>query len=342
MALDWNLVMSRTCAVTIRTKRYTGQVTVKPGFIGIEETDAVKAVMRLGPVKVISPRAFERINSIINEATGERGLLKRYGLALPGLVGVRLVRLDRFDDFAGEFELLHLNLESAVAEFAAKYDQYVEEWRPVMRSAFLTACQGRKAAPTAEDEDLADRMCAVIERLRPTAAEAAAQFSMTRSAGFSIGRAYGQETEQALAEEANDVLEVVRSTIVDLRASVTDRLNSIIDLVKRGGKVTKKTTNAARADFNQVLELNIFGDREIIRAVNEAVKWLDRLEQDVEGTIKSGLVGGLETIQASVNEDIEAAVREAEGALTAVGQRRFVGRPVAPTPAQPELPSVAA
>ncbi len=335
MHVTFNDLFSSMAALSIHHSSYTGRMTLTADLLDIEVTDEVQAVLRFGSLRLLPDDAFSTINATVAAA---RELLKKNSLQFAMVPGARLVRLDKLQDVLNGLKACRAAHDAAREQFREKYNGWRDAQLPVIQTALQTAMKVDLNNPfdpnTLKKLEILEKVMVVIQASYPTADEAAAKFALRWTTPFSIDKSKSSSlTAEDVQAELDDLKGVLQGVIEELRTDFTARVKDLRELVARGGKVTKKTTNSVREALTRIRELNIVNDTVLLEQINAVELWLNRLDSDVAGTVNGGLVVGLDEIVATVQADMDSAVDAAASTLVNLGKRKLTLPGTSPVPA---------
>lgn len=312
-------------AISLHTSSWPGRIPLTPELVNLENDPVITSVMRLGSLSALPEDATKEINAAYNDA---REYLRINSVRFAKLPGVRLVQLDKMQELVEKLRGHRDLVEKAVANYEAKFPEYVKSHRPTIEAGLFKALKLDKLDTDSPEfmrgvNALGDLM-AYIDGAYPTPREAAAKFRLYWSSPFKIDRAKDGVDAESAAAEVEEVKSVLQGVTEELRAEL---VKCVVEPVKRllakDGKITKRTTNAARDAIARIRSLNIIGDTTLTFALDQAELWCNRIDSDAPGAVMNGLAAGFDEIEQLAQIDIETAVEQAEAALTAVGRRRI-------------------
>jgi hypothetical protein len=322
--MNFNDIFGQMAAMAVHCNKWGGSLTLTPELLNVPPTPEVRAALRFGTIRLAPKEAYEKLEALEREA---RAALERVSVKFAKIPGARLVRLDTLDALQGKLREIRASFDKEVDVFAADLPRLRDFQMPVIEEALTRAMHIDTAQPNHPDTvrqlEILNRAMVVIRAAYPDASEVTKRFRLRWSSPFSIDRSKGAVSKDDVAAEIDDVKEVVRGIVEELRSDFTERVKAIKELVAKGGKLTKKTTNSAREALTRLKNLNIVGDKVLDDQITAVELWLNRIDTDADGAVQGGLILGLDTVAAAVQGDVESAVANAEQALTSVGRRRL-------------------
>lgn len=327
--MSMDIIFNNYGAISLHTSSWPGRIPLTPELVNLENDPAITGVMRLGSLSALPDEATKEINKVYSDA---REYLRINSVKFAKLPGVRLVQLDKMQEVVEGLRGHRRLVEEAVAKYEADFEKYVSDHRPTIEAGLFKALKLDKL-DTSDPAFL--RGAAVLSDLMsyvsgayPTPREAAARFRLYWSSPFKLDRAKDGVDAESAAAEVEEVKSVLQGVTEELRSEL---VKCVVEPVKRllakEGKITKRTTNAARETIKRIRSLNIIGDTTLTLALDQAELWCNRIDSDAVGAIQNGLAAGFDEIEQLAQVDIESAVEQAEAALTAIGRRRIVLAP---------------
>lgn len=324
-SVGMGIIFENYVAMSLHTSSYPGRIPLTPELTGMENHPDITSVFHLGSLSALPESATKEINAIYGEA---REHLRANSVRFAQLPGVRLVQIDKVPAMMVRLRELRAKVAEAVTEYQTKFPEYVKQQRPVIEAALFKALKLDKLDP--DDPafmkgvaTLGD-LLAYVDGAYPTPLEAAARFGLRWKEPFKIANSKEGVDAESAAAEVEEVKSVLQGVAEELRSEL---VKCVVEPIKRllakEGKLTKRTTNAAREAIERIRGLNIIGDSQLTEMLNRAELWCNRIDTDATGAIANGLGASLGDIEQMAQADVELAVEQAEAALTAVGRRRF-------------------
>jgi hypothetical protein len=322
-ALSWNALFLSGSVVSLSISLWRARAKILPSDLGIEDTAEVKAALSLGCHRLAPASAFDEILRISREAQKAIDQLSmNFGL----IKGARFIPEKNLAVLLERLHALKAEFYVAAKEFATNYDPMREGQLPVIKAA-LEAATTPAIAKAAYDRLVAEY---------PTAAQVLAKFSFSHST-YSVTSPKSAEAGKFAAEETEEVKSIVADMVKQLRDETSETLKTVMSLATKGGKLNKRTIEAAQETIGRIRGLNILGDHVLndqLDAMEKALAAVDRAK------VGDGFVQGLNAIQATLETSIADAVAQAEKTLTGVGHRSIEveDEEVPALPVPPPLP----
>lgn len=303
-ALSWNALFLSGSVVSLSMSLWRARAKILPGDLGIEDTAEVKAALSLGCHRLAPASAFDEILRVAREAQKAVDQLSmNFGL----IKGARFIPEKNLGTLLERLRALKIEFEAGVSAFVEGYDPMREAQLPVIKAALEDAT----TPPIAQAAY--DRLVAEY----PTASQVLTKFSFGWST-YSITSPKTAEAGKFAAQETEEVKSIVADMVKQLREETGETLKGIISLATKGGKLNKRTIEAAQETITRIRGLNILGDRalsEQLDALEKALTHVDRAK------VGDGFISGLSQIQNTLETSIADAVANAEKTLTGVGYR---------------------
>jgi len=330
MTATWDDIFGSMAAIGIHHTSYTGRMSLTAELLGVKVTDAVQAVIRFGSIRLLPEEAYKNLSACVSAA---RDTLHRNSVKFAMIPGSRLVRLDKLDELISQLKMCKIAYDAAKEEFRANFYANRDKQLPILRAAFSTALEVEDAETPEEAAarlKLLDHVMTIITANYPSADEAADRFSLRWSSPFSIDRSKKSVSEDDVQAELADVKDVLKGIIEELRSDLSERVKDLRDLIMRGGKITKKTTNSARDAIGRLRDLNIVNDTVLLAQIEAVELWLNRLDSNAADAVTNGIVVGLDEVMKAVESDADVAAAAASAALSGAGKRKLT-LPTKPT-----------
>jgi len=295
------------CDLDVST--WAGLARVKPTDLGIPKTAAVAKALTFGHERLV---AKSMLDPIRRHETDARKLLDENSIPFPLVQGSRYIPKARRTEIEAKLEELRGKFNAAVETFAAGYEAHRTEMRGTLRKAITDA---------AKDAAGIDGTMARLEGLYPSQEGVKNLFSMSWRF-FSIA----PPQDGTLADgETNAVEEAIEDMIKRLREEVAEKMTDMLALVARGGKLTQKTYNSAKAVCDRLESLNIFGDAGLAEAINKLRAVVNQAAAHGSDRTSAGnvLAEGLAPIKEALAKSADEAVKAAAERITGKGLRRM-------------------
>lgn len=305
--LGWNDLFMKGSVVDLTTSLWRARIKVKAQDLGIPDSEEVAQALSLGQHRLAPADAFEEIMEPARKAARA---IDYYSLPFGLIPGARFVPdgnmpalLTRLREYKSQFNV-------AVEAFIDSYDEIKGEQLPVIEQALIDAAKTPADAARAFDR---------VQSEYPDKHEVQAKFNLRWSV-YSISTTKSRAAADALAGETDEVKDVIREMVSQLRGEMTAKLSKILELANKGGKVNKRTLESCMELLDRIENLNILGDEVLAAQVAALRNYLT----DVDRTkVDAGFITGLNDIQQTLETSIEDAIAAAESNLTGVGRRKM-------------------
>lgn len=305
--MEWRDLFDAGTLIDLTCGLWSGMVRVKPEDLGIPDTEEVREVLTLGHERLVPKEALDRLRQIANEARGE---VERASIYFPLVPGARFVPKEKRAALEGVLDYHQTIFEGAKVDFTVNYTKYKEEMEPKIRKALMDA--------TGNDEQVVERGLKRILAKYPSEGEVGSKFYFGWKS-FAVTAPIDGSIPEELKGVENDVSEAIKGMMKSLREEVIEKIGHILEMLKRGAKFTAKTLRSSRDLFSKVKSLNIFGDTELVDAMNKFEKILLTIDPGAEDDNSAVSLSGL---KKELEENLEAAVEKAQSKLT-LGKRVF-------------------
>lgn len=306
--ITWNDLFLSGSVVDLDFSRWRARTSVKAADLGIPDSNAVAAALTLGSHRLIPAAAFEKIDEI---GAAAKRTVEHYSQNFAFIRGARYVPAAKLPDVMAKLEEHRKAFDAAVDTFVAEYETKKAEMLPTLRQALTDAAKTPEAVEVA------------LERLAaeyPTATAVRTKFALKWSV-YALQGSKQQGTTAAIQDEADAVRGVVRDMVAQLRAEVTGKLEDVLALIQKGGKLQPRSIEAAMSVLDHVDTVNVLGDETLAKQVRSLRSALTSIEQGRR--VPDATVMGLEQIKKALQSDIDEAVAAAEEQLTGVGRRKL-------------------
>lgn len=324
MSLSWADIFQVGTLVNLSITRWTASEATLARDLGIEDIDnKVTKGMTLGRMRLLDKTAFTAINAI---CTAARTAVNDHSTSFPMIPGAHFVSEDNVAKLAHKLSALKPSFDEAVTQFIDNVDTLREEQMATLQAALSAACHSTEAR---------DRALARLKSVFPTKTEIRNAFSFSYSFYTIAGK---KGLEMNLAGEEAQVKSVVGEMAIKLRQELSARIDDMIAMVTKAGKIPVKSLDTTRRLVAKMRSLNIFGDGVLDAQCDIVDKLLNTSESLSEDDVQITLT----SISAALGESVDDVVNSAEERMA---KRRFVRMsaaaevPVVPLePAQRKLP----
>ncbi len=306
MALTWNDLFLSGSIVNLTTSNWTGREGITPADLGIEASDAVDRALSLGNHRLVRAEAFAGIHGAHARA---RRAIDQHSLPFGFIWGARYVPEAQLASLSKRLRECMADFDREVAAFVTNYENEKAEMLPLIEKALKDAAKTPEAA------------AAALERLKasyPSPAEVSARFAMRWNI-YAIQGARTAGAQAALEEEGATVRMALTEMISGLREEIAQKLNSVIALIKKGGKLEKRSIESANAVLDRVDAVNVLGDDLLTKQVRALRSMLAGLQPGED--ISEGFIEQLGSIRQALEDDLADAAKAAEEKLTGFGRR---------------------
>jgi hypothetical protein len=304
---SWDMIFSAGTVVRIQVSMWGGRTKLTAADLGIADSPEVREALSLGTHRLVAP---ETLAPIQNAAAAARRVLADHSAPFGFLAdaGARFVPEKNLEKCLRKVTICRKAFDEAVEGFVAGYEAAKAAQLPILREALRRAAHSEEAARDAMTR---------VEAEYPTAEAVRAAFSI-KTTVFAVAAPRGAAAAEALANEGENVKDVIGDIIRDAREKLSARVGEIIALIERGGKVPTRSIEPTRELLARLADMNVTGDRELDASIARVREFLDRAQNGFKSETSS-----LEEVKAALSGSIDDAVRDAEAALTSVGKRRF-------------------
>lgn len=306
-ALNWNALFAAGQIVKLQTKKWTAHTKLKPQDVGIDDIEAVAAVMSLGRVRLLPTSAFRDINSAILEA---KDSIADSSINFAMIKGARYIPESNMERLGPKLIQSKNRFLEAVEVLCNSYAEAREAHAPLVRQALEAAKSSDAALEMAYSRVMATY---------PTTTEVRNKFHMSWSF-FGISGARSRAAIAALSDEQTEVKSIVSGMVTELRSEVQTKVEQLLKAATRGGKLNKKTLEGARAMVDKLETLNILGDATLatqLQALRMTFEGMETEKMDEEFS------ANLNAIKAELEATADQAILDVEASLTATGRRKL-------------------
>jgi hypothetical protein len=306
--LQWSDLFTKGSIVDLDVRKWLAREKLSAVDLGIENTDDVKKAFSLGTHRLAPQEAFDGITRAVHMA---QIAMAKYTMPFALIRGARFAANDRLPLLFNDLRIAKDAFIDAVNVFCSNYEIIKATMLPVLEAALKDAARTPEAAYIA------------LMRLQseyPTRDEVASKFELSWSV-YTLASATASEAKEAVVDDCNKIKSVVRGMLESLRGEVSDKVINLINLASKGGKINKKSVNAAKEALDRAEDMNRMINDNVLRdQIGTLRALLDNTtsENNVASVIKS-----LETVKEALAIDVSAAIENAEKQLTGFGQRRF-------------------
>jgi len=302
-------LFSQGTLVDLTVGVWAGLLRVRPEDLGIERTAAVAKALTFGHERLVAKNFLDPIR---RQETEARQAVTAFSIAFPLISGSRYVPKARRERLDARLQEIKAQFDAEVEKFVEDYDSHKTEMHSTIRKALNDAARNPAAV---------DRAMGRIDAAYPTAAKVREMMYMTWNF-FSISA----PKDGSVGVGENTVHDCIADMVGKLREEIDDKLEDVLKLVARGGKLTQKTYNSAKAVCDRLESLNIFGDQGLATAINRMRNVINQAsgygtdQKDAAGAV---LASGLEPIRAELQKSSEDAVKAAAEHMAGKSLRKF-------------------
>ena len=305
--LSWNSLFANGSIVALTISEWRARTKIKAADLGIDDTEAVREALSLGQHRLAPKDAFD---DITDAARGAKRSIDHFSLNFALIQGARYVPDNNIELLMERLVGYRTQFDNAVEAFIEKYDEMKAEQLPKIREALIEAAKTEEAAANAYERILSEY---------PTAEQVRDKFRLRWSV-YAVQGAKSNAALEALGSEAEEVKSVVSSMVGQLRNELTDKLESIITIATKGGRLSDRSIDSALELFDRLEGLNILEDQSLAENINMARNLLESVE---DKTVKKGFTEELTSIKKELVKSQEQAVKDAESALIGLGRRKL-------------------
>lgn len=300
MGITWNDLFREGALTDLDCGIWSARVRLKPSDLGIEDTKEVRKAINMAYARLVPKEAIEKINRLTWDA---RKAIENCSIPFPLVQGASFVPKGRREELEVKLQELKTQFDGQVAIFLARYDEYKAEMEPVIRQAL------KDAAHNGDSEKGIQRILSEY----PLVDFIATKFYFTWRT-FAISAPIDGTVAEALQDASGDVKDAITSMVQSLRDEVTKKIESIMALVKGGGKYTAKTINSARRVIDRMRKMNVLGDKTLDSALNK----LNAALSDYKGDDN---LESFEDVKKELEKDLDKAAEAAAEKLMSLGKR---------------------
>jgi hypothetical protein len=305
--LSWNALFLNGSIVSLSVGAWRARVALRASDLGVEDSPEVQKALTHGNTRLMPRKAFESITSASREAAG---LVDRYSVNFGLIRGARYVPEGNLPKLLGMLAKVKNDHAAAVDAFMDQFEAQRDAILPVIEKALQDAAKTPEAARAAFER---------IQAEYPAASEVRGQFSLSWSV-YALSSPKSAATAEAAKQEAEGVKSILGDMVKQLRADITDKVQSIMEICAKGGKLPERSIDVALELLDRVDSLNILGDRELEAQTRALRKMLVKVDPKA---VDSGFVTGLTQVQEALKGSVEDAIRQAEDSLTGLGRRQI-------------------
>ena len=309
MSLNLNSLFAVGSIVDLHTSIWGARMRIKPQDLGIEPSEEVNKVFSLGQHRLAPSDAFERIRTPVNQA---KNAIDAYSMNFGMIRGARYVPEAHIEKLMGRLVIYQQAFNAAVDEFMENYQAMRDEQMPVILKALQDATQ---------DEALARSAFARIEAEYPNAATVRAKFGLTWNV-YAVQGSRSKAAAEMIAGETAQVKSIIGEMIGDLRSELSKKVSGLLEITKKGGKLTDNSIGSAMSLLTKLESMNVLGDHVLadqITSLRSALSAVDKSEVGEEFTV------GLNQVKEELSQSVEQAIKDAEANLTGLGRRKLGG-----------------
>lgn len=307
--LTWEDLFSQGTLVDLDVGVWSGLARLLPGDLGIPKTDEVRTALTFGHERLVS-KAF--LQPIRDAEQAARQAVDDVSITFPLIRGSRYVPRKNREKLEARLVQIRIDFSAAVTKFLTEYQKHRTEMAGTLRQALATAAKSSMFVDAA--------MARLTEKYPTEATLGNLMYMKWRYLAITAPK-----DGAAAAGEVDAVNEAIGDIVGGLRREVQSKLDDVLALVARGGKITAKTFNSAKRTIDRIASLNVFGDAGLAAAVEKFRAVIDAAAGDKTGD-KAGeiLAHGLDPVKAEIAKDVDAAVKAAAARLTGASTRKML------------------
>lgn len=306
--LSWSDIFLRGSIVDLRTSRWTARVGITPDDLGIPDTGDVEAALKLGSHRLVKPETFDEINRTHRKAMRA---VEYFSLPFGFIRGARYVPDANLPKLGARLAECREEFDAAVAKFLDTYGEAKDQMIAVIERAMAQAARTPEAA------------AAAVERLRaeyPAPDAIRVRFQL-RWDVYAVQGPRDAGTNAAMEDEGATVRSALAEMVGGLRQEIGDKLAKVVEMVRKGGKLSQASIDSALEVLNHVETVNVLGDRGLADQV-KAIRAV--LTTTAAGEpIGRAVVDQLAKVSAALDADIQKAIEDVEEQLTGFGGRKL-------------------
>lgn len=305
--LNWNALFANGSIVDLKTSIWPAKTKIKASDLGIEDSTAVQKVLSLGSHRLAPAKAFAEIKG---HASAAKDAIDRYSMNFGLIRGARYIPDKNLEKLLPELRRHKIAFMESVNEFLDNYDKMKAEHLPLIKSALDDASPDKETAKNAYQRILSEY---------PSSTEVRQKFHLAWSV-YAIQGARSRAALAAATEEQENVKSIVSSMVTELRGEMAQKLESLMKLTAKGGKLSTKSIESAHNMLDRLESLNVLGDQVLAEQINSLKRAFNSIDK---GKVTDDLVMGLNQAQAELEASVEQAIADAESNLTSVGKRKL-------------------
>jgi hypothetical protein len=307
--LSWNQLFLTGSVVDIDAGRWYARTRIKPADLGIPDSEEVSKALALGNHRLAPPEAFEDIQGIVSRA---KRALEARSLNFAMIKGARYVPSEQMEQLLAILRDLRSQHKAAKSRFIEAYAKVRADMEPIILQALRDATK----EPTA-----VERAFQRIQAEYPTPGQIEDMFYFKWNV-YAVQSSRSAQASEVAEEESESIKSVVKGMVEQLRGELVEKVGSLLDSAKKGGKLRTTSISSALTCLDRADSMNVLGDSELAkltRALRNAI-----MNIDPEKDVSTGMLDELDGLKTELETGAAEAVAQAEQALMGLGVRKLV------------------
>lgn len=312
MSIGWGDLFAAGSVFDLDVGRWNRMGTLKPEDLGIQNSPEVRKSFTWGSIKLIPDSYIKPLWKTLNKS---HSALERFTVPFKLIPGARFVISDSKKELEAVLEILAKELEEQVEEFVSSYDKAKLEQQKVLKAGFVEAAKSDAAV---------ERAMARLPELYPTTDHLRDKFYI-RWRSYSLATPQDGTFDGDTLREARDVRYAIRGMLEQLRKELLTRSEEIVELVMRGGRITKRTYKSTCKLCDKIDRVcTTFSDSALIAASKALRIAVDdaATSDDNTGERDQVLVNGVKTVKKELRDSLEQSIKDVVDGFTP-GRRKL-------------------
>ena len=304
-ALTWADLFANGSLIDLDVRMWDGLLRLKPSDLGIDASnESVQQALTFGHERLVAKSALEAIRESAYQA---RKAVENNTIGFDLIPGSRFIPKGNRDGLQYELDELAQEFRAGVNKFLQDYGQHRSQQQQVIREALMVATG---------DAAVVERAVSRIISEYPSEGDLSEKFSIGWHF-FSIA----SPQDGTRGNEGSALRKSIEEMIDSLRSKLVERVQGILELVNRGGKITQKTFNSASALCERLQKLNVFGDPGLSIVIGQVRNALEAAANSE--TAAESLKDGLGSVEDELARSREQAIEAVAHRLAGQGERRL-------------------
>jgi hypothetical protein len=265
--LSWDDMMSRFLLMRPFVSKCRVQVKKLLSDLGYEENEDTKKAGTNGHWSVVPHEIVQEIN---RREIAFRESVKQFALAFPLIPGAHCVAMSRVEEARAK-------AKEAETYFFEIIDYMIENWDRLRaeQNEHIKNMLRETMKPGYQMTNTLVR----IEENAPHPEKIRAKYELYVSE-MAITTPKSNDVAEAYASEQKDVANMLRDMMKQLREPLTEKVTTIVELIKKGTKrsFNSKSINAALEDCRKLRQKNVLGDVFVDQKITQLESLLNQLK----------------------------------------------------------------